>query len=106
MSNLCAIKKQPITRHAFTDAWLLKKEGWMVGLSGTVSRVVYFKADHRYSRRYTVYFRTRARTWEERLDILSWNIKILSNRKLHCRNLQGKIPPLNIKYIARYEKRK
>jgi hypothetical protein len=27
MSNLCAIKKQPITRHAFTDAWLLKKEG-------------------------------------------------------------------------------
>jgi hypothetical protein len=25
-SNLCAIKKLPITRHVFTDAWLLKKK--------------------------------------------------------------------------------
>jgi hypothetical protein len=60
------------------------------GLLGTTLRVGPFKAHHHYSRFYKVYFWTRSRPGEERLDILSWNIKILSNMKLHCHNLQSK----------------
>jgi hypothetical protein len=37
-----------------------------------------------------IYFRTWSRTGQERLDNLSWNVKTLSNKKLHCLNLQGK----------------
>jgi hypothetical protein len=47
-----------------------------------------------------VYFLTRSRTGEERV---SWNTKILSNEKHHCRNWQSETPPLDTRHSVKYK---